>query len=131
MATYTKRNRSANWSYKETVTLLKIWREPEIASRVAAVARDKKKLWNLIATLLHDKGFPVRSGDQIHAKIKGLKSLHRTLHDQKNNLGEVDVTHPFWDDLDYILGGRWANVIVKGESLVGNMLDVDDDEGTF
>ena len=78
------KKRSGNWSDEKVLALLKIWREPDIAHRVQSVARDKTKLWNDIATLLHDKGFPTRTGKQIHAKIKGLKSLYCTLHDRQN-----------------------------------------------
>ena len=80
-----RRNRRAsNFSVEETLALLKIWREPEMRDKVAAIARDKKAVWDEIATLLHDKGYPVRggfrAGEQIHAKIKGLRNRYNTLH---------------------------------------------------
>ena len=124
------KKRSGNWSDEEVLALLKIWREPDIVHRVQSVARDKTKLWNDIGTLLHDKGFPTRTGKQIHAKIKGLKSLYRTLHDQQNTSGEAAVRHPFWDDLQDILGGR-ANVNPP-EGTVGGSMPLDDgDEDKF
>ena len=81
-----RRNRRAsNFSVEETLALLKIWREPEMRDKVAAIARDKKAVWDEIATLLHDKGYPVRggfrAGEQIHAKINWAKKplQHSTL----------------------------------------------------
>merc|ERR1712241_39146 len=81
--------RNPNWTENEVIYFLEILQEDQAMKDLAA--NRKKQVFCYVAQKLRAEGFPEKTWEQCHIKLKNLKSQYRCVKERIPNIDEVDI----------------------------------------
>ena len=92
-----------NFDFSESMTLLKLWCEPEWQKRFTTAKKSHSSIWHDLATQLSSSTGKERTGKQVSDRIRNLKKEFYKIKRQMGS-GAPKPDWPYYEYLQKVLG---------------------------
>lgn len=103
------------WTRKETLALLKIFKERNVVGLLMRKSNSPIKIFKMVENLMVARGFACKSTLQIMRKWKKLKSVYTMKYRPKSTSNENETKIPYFNEIHELMTGRILVTTANGD----------------